>query len=207
VLAVGGREATDRPRLVVLYSLDVRRGVRLGLQAAAVALLVALIGLFARSVLEGSATVAAELNDGQRPVAPNFSLPKLDGGGDVALRSLRGKVVLLNFWASWCPPCRLEAPLFNQIQAQYGRRGVAVVGVDSQDFASDARAFARDLHVSYTLVHDSSNDVTNRWGVTSGFPVTFVINRRGTVQKMFVTQVTGDMLLAAMRPLLGAGQA
>jgi peroxiredoxin len=191
---------------VVLYHAGVRRGVRLGLQAAAVALLAALIGLFARSVLQGSTTVAAELNDGQRPAAPNFSLPRLDGHGDVALKSFRGKVVLLNFWASWCPPCKVEAPQFNLIQRQYARRGVAVVGVDSQDFASDARTWANDLHVSYTLVHDSSNDVTNRWGVTSGFPVTFVINRDGSVQKMFVTQVTGEMLQRAIRPLLGGGQ-
>jgi peroxiredoxin len=191
---------------VVLYHAGVRRGVRLGLQAAAVALLAALIGLFARSVLQGSTTVAAELNDGQRPAAPNFSLPRLDGRGDVALKSFRGKVVLLNFWASWCPPCKVEAPQFNLIQRQYARRGVAVVGVDSQDFASDARTWAHDLHVSYTLVHDSSNDVTNRWGVTSGFPVTFVINREGSVQKMFVTQVTGEMLQRAIRPLLGGGQ-
>jgi cytochrome c biogenesis protein CcmG, thiol:disulfide interchange protein DsbE len=191
---------------VVLYHAGVRRGVRLGLQAAAVALLAALIGLFARSVLQGSTTVAAELNDGQRPAAPNFSLPRLDGRGDVALKSFRGKVVLLNFWASWCPPCKVEAPQFNLIQRQYARRGVAVVGVDSQDFASDARTWAHDMHVSYTLVHDSSNDVTNRWGVTSGFPVTFVINRQGSVQKMFVTQVTGEMLQRAIRPLLGGGQ-
>ncbi len=191
---------------VVLYHAGVRRGVRLGLQAAAVALLAALIGLFARSVLQGSTTVAAELNDGQRPAAPNFSLPRLDGRGDVALKSFRGKVVLLNFWASWCPPCKVEAPQFNLIQRQYARRGVAVVGVDSQDFASDARTWAHDLHVSYTLVHDSSNDVTNRWGVTSGFPVTFVINRQGAVEKMFVTQVTGEMLQRAIRPLLGGGQ-
>jgi cytochrome c biogenesis protein CcmG/thiol:disulfide interchange protein DsbE len=170
-------------------------------------LLAALIGLFARSVIEGSTTVAAELNDGQRPAAPNFTLPNLDGHGAVALSRFRGKVVVLNFWASWCPPCQNEAPLFNQIQSRYGRRGVAVVGVDSQDFASDARAFARKLHVNYTLVHDSSNNVTNRWGVTSGFPVTFVINRSGAVQKMFVTQVDGNMLLPVLRPLLRGGQA
>jgi cytochrome c biogenesis protein CcmG, thiol:disulfide interchange protein DsbE len=178
-----------------------------GLQAAAIALLVALVALFAQSVLQGSATVSAELGDGKRPQAPNFTLPRLNGTGDVSLHSFRGKVVLLNFWASWCAPCREEAPLFNQIQSQYGRRGVAVVGVDSQDFASSARSFARELHVNYTLVHDSSNDVTNRWGVSSGFPVTFVINRQGAVQKVFVTEVTGSMLQQAMRPLLGAGAA
>jgi peroxiredoxin len=61
--------------------------------------------------------------------------------------------------------------------------------------------------VNYTLVHDSSNDVTNRWGVTSGFPVTFVINRAGDVQKMFVTQVTSPMLDAALQPLLRGSQA
>jgi cytochrome c biogenesis protein CcmG/thiol:disulfide interchange protein DsbE len=178
-----------------------------GLQAAAIALLVALVALFAQSVLQGSATVTAELGDGKRPQAPNFTLPRLNGGGNVSLQSFRGKVVLLNFWASWCDPCREEAPLFNQIQSRYGRRGVAVVGVDSQDFASSARLFARELHVNYTLVHDSSNDVTNRWGVSSGFPVTFVINRQGAVQKVFVTEVTGSMLQQAMRPLLGEGAA
>jgi len=191
----------------VLYDSDVRRGVRLALQAAGVALLAALIGLFARSLLQGATTVSAELNDGQRPAAPNFTLPQLDGRGDIALRSLRGKVVVLNFWASWCPPCQEEAPLFNQIQDTYRRRGVAVVGIDSQDFANDARAFARRLHVNYTLVRDSSNDVTNRWGVTSGFPVTFVIDRSGAVQKMFSTQVDGQMLQSALRPLLRAGAA
>ncbi len=176
--------------------------MRVALQVTAVVLLAALIGLFARSVIDGSATVAAELNDGQRPAAPNFSLPRLDGRGDISLSSLRGKIVVLNFWASWCPPCKQEAPTFNEIQSRYGSRGVAVLGVDSQDFSSDARAFARSLHVNYALVHDSSNNVTNRWGVTSGFPVTFVINRAGAVQKMFVTQIDAPMLDAALRPLL-----
>jgi cytochrome c biogenesis protein CcmG/thiol:disulfide interchange protein DsbE len=178
-----------------------------GLQAAAIALLVALVALFAQSVLQGSATVAAELGDGKRPQAPNFTLPRLSGTGDVSLQSFRGKVVLLNFWASWCAPCREEAALFDQIQSQYGPRGIVVVGVDSQDFASSARSFARQYHVNYTLVRDSSNNVTNRWGVSSGFPVTFVINRQGAVQKMFATEVTGSMLQQAMRPLLGAGAA
>jgi cytochrome c biogenesis protein CcmG/thiol:disulfide interchange protein DsbE len=181
--------------------------VRLALQAAAVVLLAALIGLFARSLLNGSTTVAAELNDGQRPAAPNFTLPSLTGHSDISLASYRGKIVILNFWASWCPPCRLEASTFNEIESHYARRGVAVVGVDSQDFAGDARAFARDYHVNYALVHDSSNDVTNRWGVTSGFPVTFVINRSGAVQKMFATQIDAPMLDRALAPLLRGSSA
>jgi cytochrome c biogenesis protein CcmG, thiol:disulfide interchange protein DsbE len=181
--------------------------VRLALQGAAVLLLAALIGLFARSLVNGSTTVAAELNDGQRPAAPNFTLPSLTGRGRVSLSSYRGKVVVLNFWASWCPPCREEASTLDEIQSRYGSRGVAVVGVDSQDFSSDARAFARRYDVNYVLVHDSSNDVTNRWGVTSGFPVTFVINRDGSVQKMFTTQLLAPTLDAALRPLLRGGSA
>jgi cytochrome c biogenesis protein CcmG, thiol:disulfide interchange protein DsbE len=170
-------------------------------------LLAALIGLFARSLVDGATTVSAELNDGQHPTAPNFTLPSLKGGGDISLSSYRGKIVILNFWASWCPPCIAEAPTFNEIQSRYGGRGVAVIGVDSQDFASDARTFAREQHVNYALVHDSSNDVTNRWGVTSGFPVTFVINRAGAVQKMFTTQILAPMLDAAIAPLLRGSSA
>jgi cytochrome c biogenesis protein CcmG, thiol:disulfide interchange protein DsbE len=170
-------------------------------------LLAALIGLFAHSLVDGSTTVVAELNDGQRPTAPNFTLPSLTGHGDISLSSYRGKIVILNFWASWCPPCKLEAPTFNEIQSQYGARGVDVVGVDSQDFASDARTFARELDVNYALVHDSSNEVTDRWGVTSGFPVTFVINRAGAVQKVFSTQITAPMLDSALAPLLRGSSA
>jgi cytochrome c biogenesis protein CcmG/thiol:disulfide interchange protein DsbE len=181
--------------------------VRLALQAAAVLLLAALIGLFARSLVDGSTTVAAELNDGRRPAAPNFTLPNLTGHGDISLSSYHGKIVVLNFWASWCPPCREEASTFDEIQSRYGPRGVVVVGVNSQDFTSDARTFARDYHVNYPLVHDSSNDVTNRWGVTSGFPVTFVINRAGAVQKMFTTQIDAPILDAALRPLLRGSSA
>jgi peroxiredoxin len=181
--------------------------VRLALQGAAVVLLAALIGLFARSLVNGSTTVAAELNDGQRPAAPNFTLPSLTGHGDISLSRYHGKIVVLNFWASWCPPCRVETSTFNEIQSRYGPRGVVVVGVNSQDFTGDARTFAREYDVNYPLVHDSSNDVTNRWGVTSGFPVTFVINRSGAVQTMFTTQIDAPILDAALAPLLRGSSA
>jgi cytochrome c biogenesis protein CcmG/thiol:disulfide interchange protein DsbE len=120
----------------------------LALQAVAVAVLVALVGIFAHGLRSNSTTVAAELNDGKAPAAPGFTLPTLDGGGTVDLHSLRGNVVVLNFWASWCQPCRDEAPIFAEELHRHAAQGLRIVGVDSQDFPSDARTFARRFHVT-----------------------------------------------------------
>jgi cytochrome c biogenesis protein CcmG, thiol:disulfide interchange protein DsbE len=181
----------------------VPRGARLALQAIAVALLVALVGIFAHSLLTGGTTVAAELKDGQTPAAPEFSLPSLTGDRTVHLRRLRGHVVVLNFWASWCQPCKDEAPIFAEELHRHAAQGLRVVGVNSQDFPSDAREFAAAYHISYPLVRDGSNDVTTRWGV-SGFPATFVIARDGTVRWFQNQQITAQQLDRAILPILGA---
>jgi thiol-disulfide isomerase/thioredoxin len=176
-----------------------------GLQAAAIALLVALVALFAQSVLQGSATVSAELGDGKRPQAPNFTLPRLNGGGDVSLQSFRGKVVLLNFWASWCAPCREEASLLNQIQSHYGPRGVVVVGVDSQDFTSAARTFAREQHgdgdqpEKARPPHAAPAPSSGRIACCSMLPVTSVTNTFCTAPWRLITNVTGKPLETPQR--------
>jgi cytochrome c biogenesis protein CcmG/thiol:disulfide interchange protein DsbE len=168
--------------------------------------LVALVGIFAHGLLTNSTTVAAELNDGKAPAAPGFTLPTLNGGGTVDLHSLRGNVVVLNFWASWCQPCRDEAPIFAEELHRHAAQGLRIVGVDAQDFPSDARDFARTFHVSYPLVHDGSNDITTRWGV-SGFPATFVIARDGTVRWYQGREITAQELDKAILPILsGASQ-
>ena len=182
------------------------RGARLALQAVAVAVLVALVGIFAHGLRSNSTTVAAELNDGKTPTAPGFSLPALDGGGKVDLQRYRGKVVVLNFWASWCQPCRDEAPIFAEELHRHADQGLQIVGVDSQDFLSDARDFARTFHVRYPLVHDGTNDITTRWGV-SGFPATFVIARDGTVRWFQNQEITAQELDKAILPILGSGPA
>ena len=168
------------------------------------AVLVALVGIFAHGLRSNSTTVAAELNDGKNPAAPGFTLPSLDGDGTVDLHSLRGNVVVLNFWASWCQPCRDEAPIFAEELHRHAAQGLRIVGVDSQDFPSDARDFARTFHVSYPLVHDGSNDITTRWGV-SGFPATFVIARDGTVRWYQGREITAQELDEAILPILGGG--
>ena len=165
------------------------------------AVLVALVGIFAHGLVSNSTTVAAELKDGHRPQAPGFRLPMLSGGRTFDLHSLRGNVVVLNFWASWCQPCRDEAPIFAEELHRHAHQGLRVVGVNSQDFASDARDFAHTFHVSYPLVRDGSNDVTTRWGV-SGFPATFVIARDGTVRWFQNQEITAKELDDAILPIL-----
>jgi len=157
----------------------VRRGVRLGLQAAAIALLVALVALFAQSVLQGSATVAAELGDGKRPQAPNFTLPRLNGAGDVSLQSFRGKVVLLNFWATWCHPCQQEIPDLSKAYDKYKSKGVVFLGVltdtpDSQQLLN----FQSDYAMSYPVVRGTS-DLNVGFSYPQSLPTTFVFDKTG----------------------------
>ena len=175
--------------------------MRLTLQAGAVLLLVVMIGLFARSLVQDRTTVYALVQDGQQPAAPNFTLPKLDGRGTASLASLRGRIVLVNFWASWCTACQYEAPAFDQALATYGPRGVSVVGVDTSDFENDGRAFAHTYDQHYTLVHDSGS-VAQRWGIGTGLPVTYVVSRNGKVVHLFNGVVTGESLRAVLAPLL-----
>lgn len=178
------------------------RGARLALQAAAVAVLVALVAIFAMGLRSNSTTVAAELKDGKTPAAPSFRLPLLTGRRTFDLQRLRGNVVVVNFWASWCQPCRDEAPIFAEELHRHASQGLRIVGVNSQDFPSDARDFARAFHVRYPLVHDGSNDITTRWGV-SGFPATFVVARDGTVRWYQPQEITAQELDRAILPILG----
>jgi cytochrome c biogenesis protein CcmG, thiol:disulfide interchange protein DsbE len=180
----------------------VRPALRRSLQIGAVALLVALIGLFANTLRTNETTVAAQLRDGKAPSAPDFRLARLDRAAPFELSSLRGSIVLVNFWASWCVTCRDEAPLLNQVVARYGDERVAVVGVDTQDFTSDARAFARTYHIGYPVVHDGAGDVTRRWGVGNLLPVTFLVDRTGHVRHIFDGEVTGQSLARELRPLM-----
>jgi cytochrome c biogenesis protein CcmG/thiol:disulfide interchange protein DsbE len=110
--------------------------------------------------------------------APAFSLRRLDTSGTLALASLRGKPVVLNFWASWCVPCKGEAKMLEDAWQRYRSEGVVFVGIDWHDVKSDARRFLDHHGVTYPTVLDGSGSITDRYGVV-GVPETYFIDRRG----------------------------
>ena len=111
--------------------------------------------------------------------APLFTLPRFDGG-ELRLEELRGKVVFLNFWASWCPPCRAEARTLEAAWQKYKNEGVVFVGANIQDRESDARAFLEEFGITYPNVIDRGNRVAIDYGVW-GLPETFFIDREGRI--------------------------
>jgi cytochrome c biogenesis protein CcmG, thiol:disulfide interchange protein DsbE len=160
-------------------------------QACAVGLVCLLLALLASRLAteQASRRLAEAVAAGKTPMAPDFSLGRLDADGSLRLSSLRGRVVLLNFWASWCVPCKEEASRLESAWLRWRGRGVVVLGVDAQDFRSDARRFLRAHRVSYPVVHDGPGRIVDRYGVT-GFPETWFVGRDG---RLVVAHVSGPL--------------
>jgi cytochrome c biogenesis protein CcmG/thiol:disulfide interchange protein DsbE len=153
--------------------------LKLGGQVLAVGVVVALLGLLVwKLATEEGSGVAQALEEGKVVAAPNFELPRLDRDGELRLSSLRGKAVVVNFWASWCEPCKEEAPVLEAAWRKYRSRGLVVVGIDAQDFERDARRFMRKYGMTYPVVHDGPGETLGDFGLT-GFPETFFVDRRG----------------------------
>ena len=170
--------------------------LKLAAQALSVLLVLSLLGLLVWKVAEESSSdVGARLAAGERVPAPEFELPTLDGSDTLSLSSLRGKPVVLNFWASWCEPCKEEAPALQEVWQENRERGLVVVGVNFDDFQADARRFVEDAGVTFPLVRDRSGELIGRYG-SYGVPVTYVIDRQGRI-------VGGALLGAVDRGELG----
>lgn len=133
--------------------------------------------------------------------APAVRLPKLEGGGEGSLAGYRGRWVLVNFWASWCPPCREEAPALEVFQKQHGNAEFTILGIDSNDLSDDGRAFVDRYGISYPQLRDGQGSAARDYG-TSGFPESFLVNPKGRVRLMWAGPVTLGDLNEEVIPLL-----
>jgi cytochrome c biogenesis protein CcmG/thiol:disulfide interchange protein DsbE len=134
-------------------------------------------------------------------VAPTPSLPTLDGPGRSSLAAYRGKVVVLNYWASWCDPCRQEAPLLQKWQKTIENRGGTVLGIDVLDVAGDARSFVHKYNLTYPILRDGSGHSQAAYGILA-YPESFVIGRNGRIVAARRGVVNDQFMRQTVLPLL-----
>ena len=162
----------------------------------------ALVALLVYGVLGvgASTTLDDAVKRGERPEAPVRTLPSLDGG-TASLADYAGKPVLLNFWASWCEPCKDEAPLLERAHRRLARAGGAVLGVTVSDQSDDSRAFMKEYGLTFPSLRDVEGALGRDFG-TTGVPETFAIDRegriaaisRGSVNEAFVDRALDQVM-------------
>jgi cytochrome c biogenesis protein CcmG, thiol:disulfide interchange protein DsbE len=180
----------------------VRRGLPLAVIAAAAALVVLLA--YGVASQDRDTSIDDAVSRGERIEAPEESLPMLGGPGRRSLADYRGKVVVLNFWASWCPPCIDELPLLERTQRRIESRGGTVLGVNYKDIPEDALALSRRFRLSFPSVRDRDGEYAEEYA-TLGFPETFVVDRQGRVAASRRGPVDQSWLNNTLPPLLAEG--
>jgi cytochrome c biogenesis protein CcmG/thiol:disulfide interchange protein DsbE len=164
--------------------------------AIAVLAVLAVVGLLTVGLLsKGSSRIAVG------EAAPASPLPQLEGGGNGSLADYRGRWVLVNIWASWCVPCREEAPALEEFQRRHGDGGFTVLGIDSRDLSGDGRAFVRRFGLSYPQLRDGNGDTAHDFG-TTGVPENYLIDPEGKVRLVIVGPVDKEYLDDEVAPLL-----
>jgi cytochrome c biogenesis protein CcmG/thiol:disulfide interchange protein DsbE len=160
----------------------------------------ALLG-FGLASNEPNRDIDQALARGQRTAAPSLALPPLGGGRPSSLADFRGRVVVLNYWASWCEPCRQESPLLQRWHERIERRGGTVLGIDVLDVTADAQAFVREYGLTYPMLRDADGDTQRAFGVIA-YPETFVLDRRGRIAASRRGPVDDTFLERTVPPLL-----
>jgi cytochrome c biogenesis protein CcmG/thiol:disulfide interchange protein DsbE len=196
--ADGGRTRDLELGKLALYQLSYRRTGRIlrrprlplgAVRRRAVPILATLAGacligllIYGVSARSASRTLDEQVARSQHPRAPDATraLPILGRSGDASLASFNGKVVVLNFWASWCEPCEVEAPLLERVQARLARHGGTVLGVTYLDASPDSQSFVRRYRLTYPNLRDNAGSFAHAYG-TDQLPESFIIDRHGHI--------------------------
>ena len=141
------------------------------------------------------------LQNGERVEAPVRDLPRLGADSTGSLADLRGKVVVLNVWASWCDPCRSEMPLLQRTHERIASKGGTVLGIDTQDATEDALKFLAEYDIEFPSLRDRDREYGRKFGV-SGYPETFLIDRDGRIAARRRGPITQAWLDEHLQPLL-----
>lgn len=135
-------------------------------------------------------------------MAPDFSLPKVRGEGAIALSEYRGNVVLINFWATWCPPCREEIPAFIKVRDSLHAEGFEIIGIALDEGGKDVVVpFAQEYGITYPLVL-GDQQVTQSYGGIRGIPASFLVDRQGRIVQKYVGAIDAQTLENAVRSVL-----
>ena len=179
--------------------------MRRGAQIAAVVVVLGLLGLLVYKVVHNPKGLATKVDKQEIVPAYPFSRPRVGIGGTVSLDGLRGKVVVLNFWQSYCPPCTREAPVVSAVAKKWAGKPVVFVGVDEQDLSGPATKFMKRFDITYPVIADDG-PLIGHYGVT-GYPETFFIDKRGLVVPLPPngTGQVGHIVGAATPSLLALG--
>ena len=170
---------------------------------AVICVLLALIALLAYGLAqnEPDRDVDEALARGEREPAPALELPRLGRGGSGSLADYRGQVVVLNFWASWCEPCKEESPLLERWHRRMRDRGGTVLGVDMLDVTGRAQEFIDEYGLTYPMLKDKDGEGLEQFGVVQ-YPETFVIDRQGRIAAVQRGPVDEEFLRRSVAPLL-----
>jgi cytochrome c biogenesis protein CcmG, thiol:disulfide interchange protein DsbE len=170
---------------------------------AILCVVLALVALLAYGLSQNEPDRSVEdaLARGELEKAPALELPKLGGGGGGSLADYRGEVVVLNFWASWCEPCREESPMLERWHQRMAGRGGTVLGIDVLDVTSDAQDFIDEYGLSYPMLKDKDGDALESFGVVA-YPETFVIDREGRITAVRRGPVDEAFMKTEVAPLL-----
>jgi thiol-disulfide isomerase/thioredoxin len=136
--------------------------------------------------------------------APDFTLPQISGP-PIKLSDYRGKVVLLDFWATWCEPCRAETPFFVEFQSKYGNQGLEIIGVSMDDSPDPVPAFMREFKINYPVVMGNAQ-IGEQYGGVLGLPIAFLIDRQGRIHKKHTGATDKSVFENEIKILLAAEQ-